>query len=170
MYLNEHLIDYWMEGYGDGLRGQPRQSGNPSYLDGYDTGRRWFVSEDAREGGCVMPTYTVLLAHDVTYYGNVSVEGDTWEEAVASLTLDDWDECYEAGDGAGNSAWSMSRPRTAYIEAEDIHYNCALIHCQSVIQRLREIQIAADPDAALALFIDELRTMGQDPIFKKESN
>jgi hypothetical protein len=49
MYLNEHLIDYWMEGYGDGLRGQPRQSGNPSYLDGYDTGRRWFVSEDARE-------------------------------------------------------------------------------------------------------------------------
>jgi hypothetical protein len=49
MHLNEHLIDYWMEGYGDGLRGQPRQSGNPSYLDGYDTGRRWFVSEDARE-------------------------------------------------------------------------------------------------------------------------
>jgi hypothetical protein len=55
------------------------------------------------------------------------------------------------------------------IVAEDIHYNCALIHCQSVIQRLREIQIAADPDAALALYIDELRTMGQDPIFKKES-
>jgi hypothetical protein len=53
--------------------------------------------------------------------------------------------------------------------AEDIHYNCGLIHCQSVIQRLREIQIAAVPDAALALYIDELRTMGQDPIFKKES-
>jgi hypothetical protein len=54
------------------------------------------------------------------------------------------------------------------IVAEDIAFNCPMIHCQSVIQRLREIQIAADLDAALALFIDELRTMGQDPIFKKE--
>jgi hypothetical protein len=33
-----------------------------------------------------MPTYNILLAHDTTYYGNVSVEADTWEEAVASLT------------------------------------------------------------------------------------
>jgi hypothetical protein len=64
-----------------------------------------------------------------------------------------------------------------HVEDEDgIHrgrgYRLQLpdVHCQSVIQRLREIQIASDPDAALALFIDELRTMGQDPIFKKESN
>jgi hypothetical protein len=53
--------------------------------------------------------------------------------------------------------------------AEDIAFDCPMIHRQSVIQRLREIQIASDLDAALALFIDELRTMGQDPIFKKES-
>jgi hypothetical protein len=59
-----------------------------------------------------MPTYTVLLAHDVTYYGNVSVEGDTWEEAVASLTLEDWDECYEAGDGS----WEQ---RVVHVEAEN---------------------------------------------------
>jgi hypothetical protein len=32
MYLNEHFIDDWMEGYGDGLRGQPRQSGNSQLL------------------------------------------------------------------------------------------------------------------------------------------
>jgi hypothetical protein len=35
-----------------------------------------------------MPTYTILLAHDTTYYGCVGVEADTWEEAVASLTSD----------------------------------------------------------------------------------
>jgi hypothetical protein len=116
-----------------------------------------------------MPTYTVLLAHEVTYYGNVSVEGDTWEEAVASLTLDDWDtNCMKTLTVLGKSAWFMSRQRDGDIVAEDIAFDCPMIHCQSVIQRLREIQIAADPDAALALFIDELRTMGQDPIFKKE--
>jgi hypothetical protein len=63
----------------------------------------------------------------------------------------------------------MSRTEDGNIVAEDIAFNCGHVHCQSVIQRLREIQIAAVPDAALALFIDELRTMGQDPIFKKES-
>ena len=48
-----------------------------------------------------MPTYTVLLAQDVTYYGNVSVEGGTWKEAVASLVLDDWDECHWGGEVGG---------------------------------------------------------------------
>jgi hypothetical protein len=73
------------------------------------------------------------------------------------------------GDGSWEQRVVDVEAENGDIEAEDIHYNCGLIHCQSVIQRLREIQIAADPDAALALFIDELRTMGQDPIFKKES-
>jgi hypothetical protein len=45
-----------------------------------------------------MPTYTVLLAQDVSaIYGNVSVEGDTWEEAVASLTLEDWERVLRSG-------------------------------------------------------------------------
>jgi hypothetical protein len=76
----------------------------------------------------------------------------------------------------GDGGWEQQQ-RVVHVEdedgnivAEDIAFNCPMIHCQSVIQRLREIQIAADPDAALALFIDELRTMRQDPIFKKESN
>ena len=60
-----------------------------------------------------MPTYTVLLAQDVTYYGNVSVEGDTWEEAVASLVLDDWDTNYMDFMVLGESAWFMSRQRAA---------------------------------------------------------
>jgi len=119
-----------------------------------------------------MPTYTVLLAHDVTYYGNVSVEGDTWEEAVASLILEDWgDNCTDFGE-----AWEERvvhvEAENGYIEAEDINFNCELVHCQSVIQRLREILYTCDlPDdtaAALVAYIDELRTMGQDPIFKKE--
>jgi hypothetical protein len=118
-----------------------------------------------------MPTYTIALAHDTSFYGLVGAEGDTWEEAVASLTSDDWSECFEEGDGG----WEQQQ-RVVHVEdedgnivAEDIAFYCPMIHRQSVIQRLREIQIAADPDAALALYIDELRTMGQDPIFKKES-
>jgi hypothetical protein len=102
-----------------------------------------------------MPTYTVLLAQEVTYYGNVSVEGDTWEEAVASLVLDDWDTNYMDFDGAWGERVVHVETESGDIVAEDIAFDCPMIHCQSVIQRLREIQIAADPDAALALFIDD---------------
>jgi predicted glycosyl hydrolase (DUF1957 family) len=35
-----------------------------------------------------MPTYTIALAHDTSFYGWWVSEGDTWEEAVASLTSD----------------------------------------------------------------------------------
>lgn len=116
-----------------------------------------------------MPTFNILLAHDVSYYGNVSVEADTWQEAVASLTAADWgDNCTDSGD-----AWEQ---RVCDVEDEagnmlamDLAFDCHTVGIPGVIQRLREIQIAADLDAALALFIDELRTMGQDPIFKKES-
>jgi hypothetical protein len=101
-----------------------------------------------------MPTYTIALAHDTSFYGLVGAEGDTWEEAVASLTSDDWSECFEEGDGG----WEQQQ-RVVHVEdedgnivAEDIAFYCPMIHRQSVIQRLREIQIAADLDAALALY------------------
>ena len=116
-----------------------------------------------------MPTYTVLLAQDVTYYGNVSVEGDTWKEAVASLTLGDWDECYDEGDGAWEQrVVHVEAEDSGDIVAEDLRYITQMVYRESVIQRLREIQIAPDQDAALARYINELRTMGQDPIFKKK--
>ena len=119
-----------------------------------------------------MPTYTVLLAQDVTYYGNVSVEGDTWQEAVASLTLDDWDECYEMG--------SASEERIVYVEAEDggivaddMAFNQHMVHRESVIHHLTVIRdtlgLSHEATAAVTAFIEELRTMGQDPIFKKET-
>lgn len=45
-----------------------------------------------------MPVFNILLAHDVSYYGSVEVEADTWSEAVASLTDADWGgACYFAG-------------------------------------------------------------------------
>jgi hypothetical protein len=80
----------------------------------------------------------------------------------------DWDTNYMDFDGAWGERVVHVETESGDIVAEDIAFDCPMIHCQSVIQRLREIQIAADLDAALALFIDELRTMGQDPIFKKE--
>jgi hypothetical protein len=44
-----------------------------------------------------MPTYTIALAHDTSFYGLVGAEGDTWEEAVASLTSDDWRRMLRSG-------------------------------------------------------------------------
>jgi hypothetical protein len=91
------------------------------------------------------------------------------------LVLDDWDTNasnmdFDGGLGTARARGSCRGRESGDIVAEDIAFDCPMIHCQSVIQRLREIQIAADPDAALALFIDELQSMRQDPIFNKESN
>ena len=122
-----------------------------------------------------MPTYTVLLAQDVTYYGNVSVEGDTWEEAVASLVLDDWDECHWGGDDGG---WEQ---RVVHVEAEngdivadDFYFNCEQVHSSFAVRRLTHILDTCDlPDdaaAALVAFIEELESMVRDPIFKKDQS
>jgi len=120
-----------------------------------------------------MPTFTVSLAHDVTYYGLVSVEGDTWQEAVASLTLSDWDECYEQSDrGWEQRVVRVEAEDDGSIVAEDLAYNCGMVHYMPIIHRLTTIMDTCDvPDdtaAALVAYIDELRTMVQDPIFNKE--
>jgi hypothetical protein len=120
-----------------------------------------------------MPIFNILLGQDVTHYGSVAVEADTWGEAVASLTLEAWDDCFEVGD-----AWEE---RVVHVEAEDgdivaedINFRCGMVHSYTVIQRLREVLYTCDvPDdtaAALVAYIEELRTMSQDPIFNKESN
>jgi hypothetical protein len=119
-----------------------------------------------------MPTFNILLAQDVTFYGNVSAEGDTWQEAVASLTLDDWNECDEPGDGGWEQRVVHVEDDVDYIVREDINYNCEMIHYFPVIHRLTHILDTCDvPDdtaAALVTLIDELRTMVQDPIFNKK--
>ena len=121
-----------------------------------------------------MPTYTVLLAHDVTYYGNVSVEGDTWEEAVASLTADDWNECYEPGDGGWEQRVVHVEAENGDIVADDFYFNCEQVHYSFAVRRLTHILDTCDlPDdaaAALVAFIEELESMVRDPIFKKEGN
>ena len=118
-----------------------------------------------------MPTFNILLAQDVSHYGNVAVDAATWQEAVASLTVASWDECYEVGDA--------SEERVVHVEdehgeilAEDIAFNCGMIHYFRVIHRLTHILDTCDvPDdtaAALVTLIDELRAMVQDPLFNKK--
>ena len=120
-----------------------------------------------------MPTFNILLAYDTTKYGCMEVEADTWEAAVASLTHDSWyDSCHEPGDEGWEQRVVLVEAENGYIEAEDIHYNCPMIHYLAVIHRLTTIMDTCDvPDdtaAALVAYIEELRTMGRDPIFKKE--
>ena len=115
-----------------------------------------------------MPTFTVLLAQDVTYYGNVSVEGDTWEAALASLTFGDWDECYEPSEGGWEQRVVHVEDEDGDIVAEDLAYNEHMVYRENVIQRLHEIQTAADTAAALVAYIEELRTVVKHPIFNKK--
>jgi hypothetical protein len=119
-----------------------------------------------------MPTFNILLGQDVTHYGSVAVEADTWEEAVASLTIKAWDDCFERGD-----AWEERvvdvETEDGSIVAEDIAFNCGQVHVYYVVDRLTTIMDTCDvPDdtaAALVAYIDELRAKVKDPIFKKES-
>ena len=119
-----------------------------------------------------MPTFNILLAQDIPNYGIIEVEAETWEDAVASLTLGSWDECYEQGDG-----WEQ---RVVHVEAEngeilveDINFNCALVHYMPIIHRLTTILDTCDvPDdtaAALVAYIEELQSMVRDPIFNKDA-
>jgi hypothetical protein len=118
-----------------------------------------------------MPTFNILLAHDVTHYGTVSVEADTWEEAVRSLERDVWwDECNDSGGGGWEERVVHVEDESGEIVAEDIAYNCAMIHSFPVIHRLTTIMAADDTAAALVAYIEELRTMVQDPIFNKETD
>jgi hypothetical protein len=122
-----------------------------------------------------MPTFNIMLAQDVICYGSVSVEGDTWEKAAASLTEKSWDECCQESDGG----WEQ---RVVYVEdddtgnilAEDISYNTEMVHYRSVIYRLTTIM--ANPDRvpclvtqqALEYYMEELRAMVRDPIFNEK--
>jgi hypothetical protein len=117
-----------------------------------------------------MPTFNILLAQDVSHYGTVAVDAATWQEAVASLTYDAWDDCYEAGD-----AWEERvvhvKDEHGDIVAEDLAYTTEMVHHASVIQRLTALMTNPDrvpcmvTHQALADYIYELRTMVRDPIF-----
>jgi hypothetical protein len=117
-----------------------------------------------------MPTFNILLGQDVSHYGSVAVVADTWEEAVASLTIDAWDECFETGDAWEERVVHVEDER-GQILAEDIAFNCGQVHVLYVIDRLTKIMDGCDvPDdaaAALVAYIEELRTKHQDPIFNK---
>ena len=120
-----------------------------------------------------MPTFNVMLAQDVSYYGSTSVEGETWEDAVRTLHYSDWwDACHSTND----EGWEQ---RIVYVEtedgdvlAEDISYQVYAVDRTYVAARLdaiiKECDLSDEAVAALVAFVDELRTKGQDQIFKKE--
>jgi hypothetical protein len=85
-------------------------------------------------------TYTITLAHDVSYYGKKDVEANTWEEAVASLTDLDWgDNCFD-----GDS----SEYRVCDVEDEsgDTLASDFAFDCHTVLQMGRHPAVAGDTD------------------------
>jgi hypothetical protein len=124
-----------------------------------------------------MPVFNILLAEDISRYGSIAVEAETWEEAVRQLTDESWDShCIdpddtgterrivhvEDGDGDGDGYGA--------ILAEDISFDCSMVHYLSVVARLTDILDRPDGYMAESIeaYIDELRTMVRDPIFNKE--
>ena len=121
-----------------------------------------------------MPTFNILLAHDISYYGSVSVEGDTWEDAVRTLGDHHWlDNCTDASDDGWEQRVVDVETEDGDIVADDLNYNCALVHCSPIIRRLTKILDTCDvPDdtaAALVAYIEELQSMVRDPIFNKDA-
>ena len=123
-----------------------------------------------------MPTFNILLAQDITNYGIIEVEADTWEAAVATLTLGSWDECCQEGDG-----WEQ---RVVHVESEDgqilsedLNYNAPLVHSFDVACRLRRLlkdaelfKDFADLEDRVERFAEELQAESRHPIFNKEGN
>lgn len=119
-----------------------------------------------------MPIFNVCLAQDISYYGSTSVEGETWEDAVRTLHYSDWwDACHKTND----EGWEQ---RIVYVEtedgdvlAEDINYQVYAVDRTYVAARLdaiiRECDLSDEAAAALVAFVDELRTMSRDPVFKE---
>lgn len=122
-----------------------------------------------------MPTFTVTLGHDVSFYGTKEIEADTWEEAVASLTVQDW---YDSCDDLGNEG---SEHRVLHVEAEngdnvaeDIAFDCVMVYQMPVVHRLKVIletySLPDDARASITSLIDEIQTMSRDPIFDLQAN
>jgi hypothetical protein len=121
-----------------------------------------------------MPTFNILLAYDTAYYGEVSVEADTWEEAVASLSsAADWyDNCFGESDDGWEYRVVDVKNDDGDIVAEDLSFDCNMVCRATVTGRLQHILdtcgMSEDTAKALSDFIGEIRTMGRDPVFDKE--
>jgi hypothetical protein len=124
-----------------------------------------------------MRTFNILLAHDTTFYGNVHVEAETWEEAVSSLTEESWTSaCVEAG-----SFWFSER--VVHVEdeflgeivAEDIRVNDYYIHIFDLKPQIARIvrdhhtgEGTAAMVEALEAMIAEFEPNRRHPLFRKE--
>jgi hypothetical protein len=121
-----------------------------------------------------MPTFNILLAQDITHYGSVSVEGDTWEEAVRTLGDHHWlDNCTDASDDGWEQRVVDVETEDGDIVADDLNYNCALVHCiphhPPPDHDPRHLRLSDDTAAALVAYIEELQSMVRDPIFNKDA-
>jgi len=124
-----------------------------------------------------MTTFNILLAYDTSYYGTVSVEAETWEEAVSSLTDDDWDnECTDPS----SDVWE---PRVVHVEdeagdilAEDLAKYAYMTSIESVTHAIQAIidqhhsgEATTAMTEALELLTKELNDGRQHPLFRKDA-
>jgi hypothetical protein len=114
-----------------------------------------------------MPVFTILLAQESTYYGSVDVEADTWTDAVRGLEAADWyDACVREEDASERRVVSVEDGE-GLVFAEDINFDCEMVHYMSVVVRLRHILEMLDGrDEALENYIYELAYASRDPIFR----
>jgi len=124
-----------------------------------------------------MPTFNILLAYDTSYYGTTHVDAETWEEAVSSLTSDDWDnECTDTSSDMWEQRVVHVENEEGDILAEDLAmcaYMTGIDSVQHVVGGiLADYRTNKDPAAmvkALELFVEELGDSKQHPLLRKDA-
>jgi hypothetical protein len=115
-----------------------------------------------------MPTFNLLLAMDESFYGTIEVDADTWADAVASLSKDAWGACFENGNYGGDQHRIVHvEDEAGEILAEDINYDCAMLHYIPVVHRLQQILEHPESMAAeIQAYIAEITADVQHPLFR----
>jgi hypothetical protein len=107
-----------------------------------------------------MKTFDILLAHDTTFYGNVHVEAETWEEAVASLTEESWTSACEVNDGLSFSQRVVHvEDEDGEIVAEDLGWDDCYIHTFVLKSRIDRIVREHHTGEGTAAMVEALEAM-----------
>lgn len=119
-----------------------------------------------------MPKFTLCLAHDVSHYGTTEVEAPTWEDALRSLTDDDWwDVCRQRADDSTDLRIVHVEDPAGEMVAEDVAFGMQTVDAYYVLHRLKRLRAELPPGAvfpALNDFIRDMKTHHQDPVFKEQ--
>ena len=113
-----------------------------------------------------MPLFNINLAHDVSCYGTVEIEADTFAEAVGSvLSVEHFDGCHP---DRGTSC--DYRIVEAYVGdnciADDISLDCSTMSILEAVNRLRELA-AKDTLSAAELRAEATRLADQWAAYRK---